>query len=774
MRLINDIKGTDSNGNEIVLVTAEQIIDKIKSTGRTFECEIKVGENIYKEISNLKFKKPFSSNKKMSVGDALSGYIETDMLNCNLPLTNERIQVSLYLRLDEYGENLRYEFPLGKFNVQEPCEIDGQGTQKIIAYDDITKTDGVEYTPLSDNISFENTYLHICELCGITNQSYSQNAIEYLRELDEYFSVGGDFYEFDIIAYQDFLSGNDCRTVLGSLAALLGRQCICDYNGYITFATFTPLGTKTTPKHYIDLDEIDTFDFPVTKTEINRYLCTTWDGTTVEYGYTNSSSGLKYQNLFLSQNEHYYTNKAKDWNEAVARTIALTFGLSNLDNPENDNSKSNDTSSDDIWTLSYYPASFKQLSGDPRIDVGDLLWVQNRYYDEDNEAYDIRYSLVPVMDLEMEFDGGFSTKISAYEANSNLKTNADQYISQLDTKIDEQNTDFNARTESLNTFNDTIANALGLYVTEKKNQVSGSIKYYFHNQSDISQSTFIFTMNSDGFAWTDKWNDDKTVWENGISKDGNAILKTLYAYKISADLIESGKVVSKDGNTFFDLDNSLIVQKKEIEVDDNTKAIYETYLNAGSLYCYLSTDNKETAYGLGLGGTSIGAYKFTKTTVGTIDDLLVPTKMLWNMSYDKMQIGVPVEFIKNTESTEPSGVWTDVSTTSAVTKKIVTPQCCLRNEVVYVTGRVEVKMSSDTNGKVTIAKLPSGYRPKSNGLYKFVCAVGKTLARINIKPESDTTNAGDIVLEFVHNVASNTSVVNDTVGWVDLNFNFAL
>lgn len=770
MRLINDIKGKDDDGNEIVLVSAEQITKKIKSVGRTFECEIRVGNNIYTEVSSLKFKKPFSSNNKFSIGDALSGYIEADILNCNIPLTNERIHVSLFLKLDEYNKNLRYEFPLGWFNVQEPCQIDGQGTQKIVAYDDIIKTDGVKYTPLDTDWSFENIYLHICRLCGMEAQLLSTNALEYLRELDSMCSPGGDLYEYGLIPIQDFLKEHDCRAVLGSLAALLGRQCICDYNGQITFVPFTPIDDTKYSKHNIDLDEIDTFDFPVKSTEINRYSCTTWDGTSVEYGYTNSNSGLKYQNLFLSQNENYYTNKAYEINEGISKGIALLFGFSNFDKPK---SADNSESDSNVWTISYYPASFKQLSGDPRIEVGDLLWVQNKYYDDDNKAYDVRYSLVPIMDMEMEYDGGLSIKISAYEANTDFKTSIESSVSQFNTKIDETNTKFDTKTEALNTLNDTIANALGLYVTKEENQASGAVKYYFHNQAEISQSSFIFTMNADGFAWTDTWNGDKTLWKNGISKDGNAILNALYAYKISADLIESGKVISKDGNTYFDLDNSVIVQKQELEIDDNTKAIYESYLNAGNIACYVSTDNKETAYGILSGGTSIGAYKFTKSKSPLIGDLLIPTKMLWNMSYDEMQIGVPIKFISNTASSEPSGTWVNLPTTSAVTETIVTPKCCLRGEVVYVTGRVAVKMGTDNNGRVTIAKLPSGYRPKTDQLYAFVCATSRTLARINIKPDVGS-NAGDILLEFVHNVSSNKTIVDDIVGWVDLTFNFAI
>ena len=61
--------------------------------------------------------------------------------------------------------------------------------------------------------------------------------------------------------------------------------------------------------------------------------------------------------------------------------------------------------------------------------------------------------------------------------------------------------------------------------------------YYFHNAETLADSSIIYTFNAGGFAWTTDWNDGNPVWQYGITRDGNAVMNALSAYKVQADQI---------------------------------------------------------------------------------------------------------------------------------------------------------------------------------------------------------------------------------------------
>jgi hypothetical protein len=86
-------------------------------------------------------------------------------------------------------------------------------------------------------------------------------------------------------------------------------------------------------------------------------------------------------------------------------------------------------------------------------------------------------------------------------------------------------------------------------------------------------------MNAGGFAFTtgeNCWNGGKPIWQNGITKDGNAIFNYLFAEKISASLIKAGILKSLTGNTEFDLNTGNITHKKETD-----EYIDNVYINNG-------------------------------------------------------------------------------------------------------------------------------------------------------------------------------------------------
>lgn len=101
--------------------------------------------------------------------------------------------------------------------------------------------------------------------------------------------------------------------------------------------------------------------------------------------------------------------------------------------------------------------------------------------------------------------------------------------------------------------NASIAGGMGLYTTTIT--ADGVSKTYNHDGTTLAGSSYIFTHNSRGFAWTNNWNNGYPVWNYGFTADGNAVLNTLAAYKISANLIYAGTISSVSGNSWLNLDN---------------------------------------------------------------------------------------------------------------------------------------------------------------------------------------------------------------------------
>lgn len=130
---------------------------------------------------------------------------------------------------------------------------------------------------------------------------------------------------------------------------------------------------------------------------------------------------------------------------------------------------------------------------------------------------------------ETKENNGYAT----YGTMTNVQSKIVEYAK---TKVDKE---INDRTMLLMNLNEMVMNSLGLYETTLPVS-GGGYQYYFHDASTLANSTIIYTFDANGFAWTDDWNDGDPIWNYGITRDGNAIINMLSAYKISADIITAG------------------------------------------------------------------------------------------------------------------------------------------------------------------------------------------------------------------------------------------
>ena len=96
---------------------------------------------------------------------------------------------------------------------------------------------------------------------------------------------------------------------------------------------------------------------------------------------------------------------------------------------------------------------------------------------------------------------------------------------------------------------------MGLYKTVKDDP-NGGIITYFHNKETMENSDTIYMFGASGFAWTtDGWNNGDPVWHYGFTDTGDAILNTIHAYKLSAELIETGYLRSQNGASWINMDD---------------------------------------------------------------------------------------------------------------------------------------------------------------------------------------------------------------------------
>lgn len=132
-------------------------------------------------------------------------------------------------------------------------------------------------------------------------------------------------------------------------------------------------------------------------------------------------------------------------------------------------------------------------------------------------------------------------------------------------------------------FNERMFNAMGLYKTIETPQDGGMI-VYFHDKPLLEESATIYMFSTSGFAWTtDGWNDGKPVWNYGFTDNGEAILNTIQAYVISAELIKTGRLQSQNGASWIDMDDGTFCFRaiKEAWMDTDTGEMtyeYQTVL----------------------------------------------------------------------------------------------------------------------------------------------------------------------------------------------------
>lgn len=176
--------------------------------------------------------------------------------------------------------------------------------------------------------------------------------------------------------------------------------------------------------------------------------------------------------------------------------------------------------------------------------------------------------------------------------------------------------DFEQATLALN---ETIANSMGLYVTRKADS-KGAVITYYHDKPTLEGSNTIYCRNAGGYAWTNNgWNNGSPNWEYGVSKDGDAVIRSIAANKMSASYITTDILSSPTGKFSFNLDTGHIeasdvnITGGDINLDGGQLSIknsgFKTDLSSGYLQMYYTT-NMQT-------GANYEYFDINNTLIGT-------------------------------------------------------------------------------------------------------------------------------------------------------------
>lgn len=266
----------------------------------------------------------------------------------------------------------------------------------------------------------------------------------------------------------------------------------------------------------------------------------------------------------------------------------------------------------------YIPCRYERIGGDPSVQLGDILTIidnKEPYNEANADAYD-RYSLF-LTSRNWRFNGAFTENYNA-SGNPDKDLNTDRgmtrskrlaqlakRVTEVEKNITEGMTDYEA---ALLMFNDKLFNANGLYKTVKTKE-DGSIILYFHDETELENSQVIQMFSASGFAWTtDGWNNGEPLWRYGFTDAGDAILNTINAYILSADIIKTGLLQSKNGASWINMDNGTFCFRSATPFGmdlDTGEAIY-------SYEDKLSLDDKGT---LGVYG-ELRSSQFPKYSIG--------------------------------------------------------------------------------------------------------------------------------------------------------------
>lgn len=409
------------------------------------------------------------------------------------------------------------EIKLGVFTVDEHPRM-GK-LININALDRMAQFDRViprESSFWSSTLAF-HALTHICNDCNVTTGTYRQaNGNIRLYENDYFYTIGNEPFILGPIYYDPEIEIT-YRQALQYLCQLICCNAYMNANGKLCFRWYgmskhhseEVLWTQYSEPHTIDPEfafqiQMDENDISIATLSVAKS-----DGTVVSYTPTNPpENGIE----------------IRIENNPFADAIATPTKLQSLYNSR-------------FLNFSYRSFSAVTL---PNIAVEPLdeISITDEYGNTATTyAMNVTYKLNGKTAIsakgESSVKKGYATMdcMTAEESRilNKYKQNTEKKMSNIE--------------KSAINFNVAMSEGVGLHYTE----LSGT--RYYHDAETLSGSTYIMKQNSAGIAWTSGgWDGNDTVYEYGISSGGEALLNTVNAYRIKAELIICDNLSSISAN----------------------------------------------------------------------------------------------------------------------------------------------------------------------------------------------------------------------------------
>lgn len=251
--------------------------------------------------------------------------------------------------------------------------------------------------------------------------------------------------------------------------------------------------------------------------------------------------------------------------------------------------------------LRFRKASVTHAS-DPSMEAGDIGILWDR---KDNEY--------PVLITRTNFSAtSAQTTVSGAETPS--RNSATRYGWQTKSYVESRKLlkkEQTVREAMLQDLSDRLAAHSGLYSTVEQ-QEDGSNIFYLHDMPTLNESAIVWKMTKEAWGVTTNYNKGRnTVWNGGMTVDGDAIVRILSAVGVNADWIDTGKIQSKDGTVSIDLDNNTINLKgitsfDGFETKSNLKTSGKTTINGDNITTGSIKDaNSNTVFNLSTGSLTM-------------------------------------------------------------------------------------------------------------------------------------------------------------------------
>lgn len=426
------------------------------------------------------------SGSKIEVGSAIAAELSFDLKNDNGKYDDtvfEGAELYVQIGIKDWtvtGTTPTYWIPCGHFIIDTPPRH--KTIIKVSALDRMMLFDRlVDRLRLSFPMTVEDLLSRICSICGVTMVSNLTKLVNRTYTIKE-------CPEDASITY---------RTLLQWCTALMGACAFMNSDGNLEIKWYEPTGITITPSERYDSD--------------------------------------MYENdIFISG---VYFKDNEEGKEYIAGSDSYCLDLSGNELIQGYQQLVVDTLYVALKDFAYrpYEASVKPM---PYLYPMDKIsYVDSKGVTHSTIVTNVNF----VMNQNTKIAGkGETAQNESYDKNNGLTKQQAAILEVIRKKVESGIT---SREQAALEMNRLLANSMGLYRTEVK-QDDGSTKYYFHDGQTPETSNIIYTFQANGFAWTKHWNNGNPIWEYGMTKDGNALMNVLAAYKITADYIEAGSITA--------------------------------------------------------------------------------------------------------------------------------------------------------------------------------------------------------------------------------------